>query len=440
MTTEEFIRRARLEIKDHPKDRLTPLTKMYLNRPDCIIDIHVHIFDKKCLSIGYILLRLIKRLALNSLGFESTEDTPIDDMELLVKTEQEIYEDILEKSEDSDEEWEQLEKEIQETIEMQDEYELAGFNVKDALKVLRKKSMKEVLEFYHDECSIVNLNEFEDKNMVTGILQMDLETGWGFTPRRPFKQQIEDLKKISKSRPILPFIAVDPRRVDKNGGDHNLYEFFLEAFTDPKTPFFGVKCYPSLGYDPADIRLDPIFQICAEKNIPVLTHCGGESVSTYNKTIEVKTATGFKTITIPGDNRKERARYLNEPKHWLPVLEKHNNLKLNLGHFGGGTSWKEYGENGNDERLETIFDMMNNLDWKVYADFSYGLVEDKIYQYQKDKLDNAPTIAGKTLFGTDYWVVLPAGDLLDEQKKFLAFFPDHKHAMLHDNPLKYLFD
>lgn len=441
MTTEEFLERARTEIPNDPWNRLTLLSKTLLQQPDCVIDVHVHIFDKKCLSIGYILLRLVKRLALGSIGFESTEESPIDDMELLTKTEQDIYEDILEKSEDTDEEWEQFEKEVEAAIKMQEEleeFEAFGFSVKDALKVLRKKNMKQVLDFYHDEFSIVNLDEFTNSKMVTGILQMDLETGWGFNPRRAFKQQIDDLKEISKTRPILPYIAIDPRRAEKEGDDENLYKLFLDAFTDPNTPFFGVKCYPSLGYDPSDIRLDPIFQICAEKKIPVLTHCGGESVSTYEKTIELKTANGYEIINITGNNRKERARYLNEPKHWLPVLEKYNELKLNLGHFGGGTSWKDYGENGTNERIETILEMMENPDWNVYADFSYGLVENDTFPYLKAKLDSAPNIAAKTLFGTDYWVVLPAGDLLIEQRDFLNYFSEYKDAMLRENQLKYL--
>ncbi len=75
---------------------------------------------------------------------------------------------------------------------------------------------------------------------------MDLETGWGFKPAKEFYEQLTELKWLTKEEPILPFLAVDPRRAELEGKD-NLYELFLNAFAEDGSSFFGVKCYPSLG-------------------------------------------------------------------------------------------------------------------------------------------------------------------------------------------------
>jgi len=436
MTIENFLEKARANISDDPNTRLTFLAKAKLEHPDCIVDIHAHIFDKKCLSVGYILLRMLKSLTLEALGIEAV-DNELEAMELLRKKEDEVYNDIEIAESDEDKIWDQLEKELEKTVELHDTYELFGFDLKAAYKVLRKGNMLEVLDFYHSHFSITNLDEFTNSKMVVGILQMDLETGWGYSPRRGFLQQIKDIKDISKKRAILPFLAVDPRRVDAPGAD-NLYKIFLDVFTDPHTPFFGVKCYPAMGYFPSDVRLDPIFQICAEKNIPVLTHCGGEAVSTFKKTINIKDAEGYRDVKLRGSSRKERARFLNNPSHWDPVLHKYNNLKLNLGHFGGDHNWQEFGKTGANARITKIFEMMVHPNYRVYGDFSFNIVEKELFTKFKEILDTKPEIKARTLYGTDYWVVLPAGELLDMQKLFLEKLKDHQDAMLRTNVLEYL--
>ncbi len=437
MTEEEFLKKARALLDKDPKSRITLLAKAVLESPKCIVDIHTHIFDKKTLNVGYILLRMLKTVTLESFGIEAV-DEEIEDMQFMTKKEESLYDEIEQQKSDSEQDWEQLEKELELTIELNETYELFGYNLKEALKVLKKANMLEVLDYYHQDFSITNLKDFEDNYLVAGILQMDLETGWGIKPKRDYEQQLKDIRDIAKQRPIIPFMAIDPRRVDSNGS--NLYSLFLEAFTDEEAPFFGVKCYPSLGYIPSDARLDPIFNICAEKNIPVLTHCGGESVSTFKKSIRIKTQNGYEEFEIPGESRKERARYLNEPEHWEPVLEKYPDLKLNFGHFGGDDFWLEFHKTGNCKRIEKIYEMMRNPKWKVYADFSFNLVEEELFDKLKTELDAHPDIAKRILFGTDYWVVLPAGELLNSQEKYLKLLSDHQMNMLQNNAIDYLYN
>lgn len=433
MKASEFLRIARDKISNDPRLRLSKKTKSAIDNPECIFDIHAHIFDKKCLTVAYILLRLLKSKIFESIGLEAFEEDS-----LINKNETEIYSeiDLIKTSTEND--WVKLENEIINLNEIIDDVELFGFDLKGAFRVLKKQSMLEVLDHYTENFSLHKLPDFQDKPFVTGILMMDLETGWGIKPETKLYQQINEVKQILPDRPIIPFFPVDPRRADYSESNENLYELFLDAFTDDETPLFGVKCYPSLGYLPSDLRLDPIFQICSEKNIPVLTHCGGEIVSTFKKSFEFHDSSGIVEFTIPGDSRAERAKYLNNPELWIPVLKKYDNLKLNFGHFGGDTNWENHGLTGNNERIIKILKMMKNPDWKVFADFSFNVVEKDLFDALEKELDNSPEISNKTMFGTDYWVVLPAGDLLEMQVEFLAQMKRHQKNLLNLAPLNYL--
>ena len=77
-----------------------------------------------------------------------------------------------------------------------------------------------------------------------------------------------------------------------------------------------------------------------------------------------------------------------------------------------------------------------NLD--VYADFSFTMIEDHLFDTFKKILDEKPKIAERTLYGTDYWVVVPSSELLDEQDKFLKQLSNHQVTMMRDNMIKYL--
>lgn len=432
MKISEFLSTCQAKISDDPFSRINKFSKSALKKPDCVIDIHAHIFDKKTLTVGYILLRLLRSGIRENLGLELSDDS------LLNKEEDEIYNELKVNKLNDEADWQKLEKDIEIFSDLIESEELFGYNLKEAFNVLKKQNMLEVFDYYIDNFSIIKIPEFKKRPFVTGILLMDLETGWGIKPKKKLFQQIAEIKEILLQRPIIPFFPLDPNRADHSDPKENLYELFLNAFTDPKTPLFGVKCYPALGYLPKDIRLDPIFRICAEKNIPVLSHCGGESVSTFNKSIHVRDNTGDIEFTIPGNSRCERAKYLNNPEMWIPVLEKCNNLKLAFGHFGGDSNWEDHSITGNNVRIKKIIEMMKNPHWKVYADFSYNVVEKSLFDAFEKELDKDPDLTKRVMFGTDYWVVLPGGNLLDMQREFLTQMKDHQTTLLHSAPMDFL--
>ncbi|MCU0404750.1 MAG: amidohydrolase, partial [Chitinophagaceae bacterium] len=147
-------------------------------------------------------------------------------------------------------------------------------------------------------------------------------------------------------------------------------------------------------------------------------------------------------------NRKALAHELNNPAHWGLVLEKFPNLRLNFGHFGGYETWSSSNPvpvtKDPQRRKETIFGFMEKYP-NVYADFSFNLEEETIVANLKNVIVNDDLIQSRTLFGTDFWVVNPAGDLNQMQQEFLEYM-ERSVASLElpkklciDNPKRFLF-
>jgi len=67
------------------------------------------------------------------------------------------------------------------------------------------------------------------------------------------------------------FAGVDPR-----WGEDGVRLFERAVDEDG---FRGLKLYPPCGYSPSDRALYPFYEICASKNLPVLSHSGGTSPS-----------------------------------------------------------------------------------------------------------------------------------------------------------------
>ena len=299
--------------------------------------------------------------------------------------------------------------------------------------------MSHVYETFRDRYAINHVinKAFEtDTEMVTIVLGMDLNSGWKESIKKSNTQQNEELGKLPEVYPVIPFLPIDPRRADDEG-EENLYKLFLKAFDVDNPTFFGVKCYPSLGYLPTDSRLKPIFEICEKKGIPVLTHCGGESVSTFENPISVNSHGTEKTISLRP--RAARARYLNEPREWWDVLREHRNLKLCFGHFGSGGAWKNP-EDVRAHRISTILEMME--EFNVYADFSFNLDSQKATDNFVNKLNQnsreGELMRERTLFGTDFWVVLPTSNLNLDQANFIRKIGGLRENLVKTNVLNYL--
>ncbi|MGL4631020.1 MAG: amidohydrolase family protein [Leadbetterella sp.] len=406
MKIEDF-KTAAKAIQEDPLIRLSQVTKDVIARNNYVYDAHIHIFDRKCAPILYYALRFIAG-----------------------GNRQNIYE-VLE----DDAKFSKVEGMSDEAFQKSLNNE--SNSNKEVIKVVLKKNQSQIFDHFNENFALNNFEPFKNKESIAVVLSMDLESGWGRKTRRSFKEQIEDLHGIAEQKAMLPFFALDPRRADESGAD-NLYEMFIKAFTHQKAPFFGVKCYPALGYLPSDARLAPIFQVCNEKNIPVVTHCGGNVVSTFKKEIIAVNSEGKSiSIRLPTKDRDARASYLNDPLHWDSVLNKYDKLKINFAHFGGSVAWSS--DNELDKiRIEQILERMSRYESRVFTDFSFNLVHSKAINSLKERFSD-PLIKNRTMYGTDYWVVLPKNDLKAAITNYISIMGNDMFDMANTVPDTFLF-
>lgn len=381
---------------------------------DYVIDVHAHLFDIKCINKTYFIKRMVKDFLGLKSGGEIMVDFTDDQLYKNISVYEENWEDtFVNELEKIDQDWINKNSDEKGLIDMIAMRKFLGF-----------KKMRQVYDYYLKKFSLgYHFNLPKEKVLVTALM-MDLEVGWNVKIKKTIYDQINELKQLAIDKPILPFLFCDPRRADLEGAEYNLYSLFNYAFTEEQS-FFGVKIYPALGYDPSDYRLWPIYEICEKLNIPVLSHCGGETISTDKTTLDVYEGNVLTTITAK--NRKEMAYKLNDPKRWELVLQKFKKLRLNIAHFGSAGTWESSSpvNSGKDpqRRKECIIGFMKKYD-NVYSDFSYELVDINSTKNLKNVLYFDKIVRDRTLFGTDYWVVNKEGNLHKEQSRFLNIIDD----------------
>lgn len=405
--------------KENPKERLFPISDALLKKDDFCIDVHTHFFDMKCINVAYLLLRMGK----DAIGLRGDEES-------IGVWEEQIYSQI-------DEYQDNWEDKLMGKLAEQEE---RGISLK-ITPILTKKNMIDVYNYYIKKASLATYFEYNKNNVLTTALMMDFKHGWGVKRLgKSMSDQIDELVKLAKEKPVLPFLFCDPRRASDKG-DENLYALFKKAFHN-NAGFFGVKSYPSLGYHPNDFRLWPIYHLCEENNIPIVSHCGGNKISTAE--VPFKAFNGKEKVWYYGKNRKEISYQLNDPKNWEPVLEQFPKLKLNIAHFGSSETWSTVHPAPEDvdpqNRKETIMDLMRKYP-NVYADFSYTIVNKEATNNFKTYLSANEIVKNRALYGSDFWVIYFGGDHKKKQKEFLDRIGEENliKILCKVNPMKYLF-
>ena len=404
MTKDEFLREAD-RIADEPLSRAPRAVTKIKDDRDVVYETHIHLFGKEAVADWYLLLRILE--GINPDGwFLRLADT------------------IYDKTKDN---------QLDETLE-----------------ILNAGGPAEVLKRY--------LKRRETKKYIYVPLMMDLRN-WvdRELDAKPLPRQVDDLLALVKTEPVLPFFSVDPRRADLSGED-NLYSLFVRAFRS--TPgFFGIKLYPALGFLPADPRLLPIYEVCEAKHIPVAVHCGSTMIRSFQPNLRVsgelwrngrirewdnhllRQRLFGRRMRVGGGKVNRRAEFLNDPRHWRPVLKRFPNLKLNLAHLGGGDHWNQFLSTGRDQRLTHIHQLMEEYS-RVYADISgMHLAPDHLRRFvQSVQSSEFPRFRDRCMFGTDFWVTLPFGDYVTLLNEYDRIVPDPLRGVLdRDNPKEYLF-
>ncbi len=392
ISSEEFKRRALAEISPTPFERLSPSVQELISTGNFYFDNHIHIFDEESVPAPY------RNLHMLELNLQLTQEERI----------KAAFEG-------------RLNKEIAHLID----------RIRQTLPIANRE---EILKFYLEKIA------FQDKPVICTTLMMDMEYGWKNPLEKPISAQIDEEKKLlEKGYAILPFFAVDPRRADDE--TENLYGNFLKAFTGDYS-FFGVKIYPSMGYMPSDPRLFPVYEICERLNIPVTSHCGGNFIGYADKCIHIKGLEIKNGETLSINNTicgsyVAKAKFLNHPFQWLPVLEKFPKLRLNLAHFGGSFEWKELG-NKPTPRIDTIIAYMHKFPY-LYTDFSYNVHSRNMNEKLNKLALKVSKVQERTLFGTDYYVVMAAArlNLKRRVKNFKGTNLPFWYNFSHSNPLRF---
>ncbi len=235
----------------------------------------------------------------------------------------------------------------------------------------------------------------------------------------------EKIIRLYKGK-IHPLVAFDPMsevHYSEIPGYQSL-KWVKEAVEE--RGFIGVKVYPPMGFFPInnvvhdqgnansqeiDDALRSLYGWCIDKDVPIMAHCDNSNAAQ------------------PG--YEERAN----PKYWEEVLEEYQNLRLNLGHFGGansviaktGWAWK-------------IAELMENPGYPhVYADTGYhdvvlpgGAFEAfkaivrQLYIHGLDVLYNTyPKAKEHLMYGSDWHMITVLDGHKEYANKFEEIFDDN---------------
>lgn len=223
-------------------------------------------------------------------------------------------------------------------------------------------------------------------------------------PRLDFDHQIAELASLAQAVNqgpdptrwrLLPFLGLDPRH---RRSPEELCTWVADQLV-PNGVFCGLKLYPPMRVDPADPRLEPIWDLCQDRAIPVTSHCGAGG---------------------GGVRDERRCGELAHPDQWRPVLERLSRrkqtlqaqtgrFKLCLAHFSDlerrdVRTWS-------DEIMELMETYREGI--KIYADLAYSKPRHNRMRFKSNLRRLARRdLLGHVLPGSDWWNLYP--DFTDE--------------------------
>lgn len=232
-------------------------------------------------------------------------------------------------------------------------------------------------------------------------LPMDMTHMGAGDPFEDIETQHQKLATLAAKHPdtLLPFIAVDPRRVTSQDPHPGA---MVERLLDQHPGVFrGVKLYPPLGYWPEEpVLMGRVFPLCQERGLPVMSHCSRGGVRSR--------------AHIP-----ETAARFADPDAFVRVLDRFPDLRVCLAHFGGLDDWKLYFTDpdsrtprpiGHPDRvrmnwLTKIMGLIKSGDHpNLYTDISYTIFMFEQFMRPLKVFLNNDAIRSRVLFGSDFYM------------------------------------
>lgn len=248
-----------------------------------------------------------------------------------------------------------------------------------------------------------------------------IDMSWGY--KNDFNKLIN---AKANNMNIFPFLSVDPRR-----------KGILKAIKDESLVgengiFSGIKLYPRLGYHPGSKPMMDIFDICAERDLPIYTHCGLSGFPSFYSNLG------------SGNNKRWAYNDYGNPDHFIPALEKHNKLRINFAHMGSietDPKLEDDLRNGSEEWAKKVLDLVVKYD-NVYTDLSCYTEIDNLRKAKKfiDTVTNYSVI-DKVIYGSDFDVMYFTNMSVPMEKycdNFDVVFGDDVKKMRYDNVIKFL--
>ena len=252
---------------------------------------------------------------------------------------------------------------------------------------------------------------YPDVDLFTPLL-VDL-MGLEDHPRSTMLQQLEIQQKISTlgmrgdlGAAVHPFVGFDPRRI----GAVPLAQAAVTRFG-----CVGVKLYPLMGFRPlgnvddppkgmtaeeamgVDDALHRLYEWCEAEHVPITAHSN------------------------PSNQADESFREFSQPANWRRVLDRWNDLRLNLGHFGWGgmdKGWPREICRLAKERPHLYADIGNHDVGDLSETF------DHLVELFADSSADTAAMKQRFMFGTDWFMVASHR----HHEEFLTRFRDEYEA------------
>ncbi|MHB9022679.1 MAG: amidohydrolase family protein [Armatimonadota bacterium] len=290
------------------------------------------------------------------------------------------------------------------------------------------------------------MNYYPDDTVFV-LLSMDMSRMGAGKTARSYEAQLHDLIEMKQRYQdrVLPFLCLDPR-------NPNTTLEFVQRYIETHQ-FHGLKIYPALGYYPYDARLYKIYAYAEKHRIPVISHVspGGGGTHYRGKVTEAMLSQSRLEKPLPvNENMLNRPWTLfSHPLHYEVLLSDFPELRVSLGHFGGGEEWAVF---LNDTlRVQEPIANLRKRNWlsiilkmltdypNLYTDISYTLCTPDHRSLLKVLLQD-PKLRKKVLFGSDYFMVQIDGSERSFSLDLRAFLGEKDFKRIAEtNPRAFLF-
>ena len=239
MHSSEFKKQARNLLGRTAFDRVSPLVKQVLERGNYVFDCHVHIFDKKSINEWYWALRILDEKVQNSsrpkIKLPGDEQRRKKIREKVQQELEQVYQNMRDgkKAPSWESVWNERKRRLMGKIDEKLKETKLGQKHKGGIVSLipvlfATTKMEDILVDFLEKKALTNLKRFEGKDLISAILMLDYGKTWNGEVDKTMVEQVDEIKDIARKYPILPFLSIDPRRVEDEKAKAIYIDYFCE--------------------------------------------------------------------------------------------------------------------------------------------------------------------------------------------------------------------